>query len=125
MYRQKEVPVDFPLTKDQIEQKSAEYFMAKDDLERVTDILEEAKRQYKYDSEPFKKIMSDLWQSIKTGKETRTVWAIEIPDEDRGVVNLCDPQNPDVVWQTREMTPAEKTQYRIDFTRQRRREILE
>lgn len=102
------------LTEDEIQDKQAKYFINLNRIDEEDRKLAQAKEENKVVTEPFKAENKALRTQIHEGVEFKKVPAIEMPNEDKQTIEFICPTNGDVLY-SRDMTPAEKRQYRARF----------
>ncbi|WP_342088036.1 hypothetical protein [Dyadobacter sp. OTU695] len=110
-----ELPIQ--LTEEEIQQKSAEYFANQKKMNRASMALVNAKHVFKSTTDPLKKRNAVLEQQIDDGFEMRKFRAIEMVNEDRATMEYYDAEHHDVLVHSRPLTPTEKVQFKIKFSR--------
>ena len=120
MFAEGEFKLKIRLSDEEIAKKQAEYFINKAKIYVEDQILADAKAHYKTQTAPMIKTNEELFIAVHEGYEIKKVRALETINEDTQTIDYLDPENPDVVLDSRDMTPSEKTQYKIKFTRNSR-----
>lgn len=113
-----EFTLPIELSEEEIQDRQAKYFDNRRKVEMEERRLADAKAIFKQQTDPINKVNKILYKEITEGVVYKTLKAIEVPDEDQGVIGYFDLDG--VKLYERGMTPSEKQQYRIKFGRKPR-----
>jgi len=115
MFAEGEFTLPVKLTEEEIQERQARYFENLRKINAEDQKLADAKSKHKEQIDPMRKENQKLYAQVEEGVEYKTVHAMEVIDDVKGMVDYVD--DAGIVLHSRYMTPSERQQYKIKFGR--------